>query len=160
MSETGVRAEQTEARPLRARRALLRRLADVVSLPASRINVFERSVVGDLLVDVLRTAATDERRRVAERLAPLGELPDALKRLLLRDEPEVARPLLEECAALSDADLIGCARDAGLEHRLMMAARRGLSEVVAEALFNWAEEAVIAAVRRNDTARPQIGRSA
>lgn len=153
MSETGVRAEQTEARPLRARRALLRRLADVVSLPASRINVFERSVVGDLLVDVLRTAATDERRRVAERLAPLGELPDALKRLLLRDEPEVARPLLEECAALSDADLIGCARDAGLEHRLMMAGRRGLSEVVTEALFNWAEEAVIAAVLRNDTAR-------
>ncbi|WP_303702897.1 DUF2336 domain-containing protein, partial [Brevundimonas naejangsanensis] len=134
-------------------RALLRRLADVVSLPASRINVFERSVVGDLLVDVLRTASTDERRRVAERLAPLGELPDALKRLLLRDEPEVARPLLEECAALSDADLIGCARDAGLEHRLMMAARRGLSEVVTEALFNWAEEAVIAAVLRNDTAR-------
>ncbi|HEY4586937.1 MAG TPA: DUF2336 domain-containing protein [Brevundimonas sp.] len=153
MSETGVRAEQTEARPLRARRALLRRLADVVSLPASRINVFERSVVGDLLVDVLRTASTDERRRVAERLAPLGELPDALKRLLLRDEPEVARPLLEECAALSDADLIGCARDAGLEHRLMMAARRGLSEVVTEALFNWGEEAVIAAVLRNDTAR-------
>lgn len=153
MSEPRVRAEETGTRPLRARRALLRRLADVVSLPASRINVFERSVVGDLLVDVLRTAATDERRRVAERLAPLGELPDALKRLLLRDEPEVARPLLEECAALSDADLIGCARDAGLEHRLMMAARRGLSEVVAEALLNWAEEAVIAAVLRNDTAR-------
>lgn len=153
MSEPRVRAEEGEARPLRARRALLRRLADVVSLPASRINVFERSVVGDLLVDVLRTASTDERRRVAERLAPLGELPDALKRMLLRDEPEVARPLLEECAALSDADLIGCARDAGLEHRLMMAARRGLSEVVTEALFNWAEEAVIAAVLRNDTAR-------
>ncbi|WP_303717732.1 DUF2336 domain-containing protein [Brevundimonas naejangsanensis] len=153
MSEPRGRAEEGEARPLRARRALLRRLADVVSLPASRINVFERSVVGDLLVDVLRTASTDERRRVAERLAPLGELPDALKRLLLRDEPEVARPLLEECAALSDADLIGCARDAGLEHRLMMAARRGLSEVVTEVLFNWAEEAVIAAVLRNDTAR-------
>lgn len=153
MSEPRGRAEEGEARPLRARRALLRRLADVVSLPASRINVFERSVVGDLLVDVLRTASTDERRRVAERLAPLGELPDALKRLLLRDEPEVARPLLEECAALSDADLIGCARDAGLDHRLMMAARRGLSEVVTEALFNWAEEAVIAAVLRNDTAR-------
>ena len=153
MSEPRVRAEETGTRPLRARRALLRRLADVVSLPASRINVFERSVVGDLLVDVLRTASTGERRRVAERLAPLGELPDALKRLLLRDEPEVARPLLEECAALSDADLMGCARDAGLEHRLMMAARRGLSEVVAEALFNWAEEAVIAAVLRNDTAR-------
>ncbi|MBD7941824.1 DUF2336 domain-containing protein [Brevundimonas guildfordensis] len=153
MSEPGVRAEEGEARPLRARRALLRRLADVVSLPASRINVFERSVVGDLLVVVLRTASVEERRRVAQRLAPLGELPDALKRLLLRDDPGVARPLLEDCAALSDADLIGCARDAGPEHRLMMAARRGLTEAVTETLLSWGEEAVIAAVLRNDSAR-------
>lgn len=153
MSEPRGRAEEGEARPLRARRALLRRLADVVSLPASRINVFERSVVGDLLVDVLRTASVEERRRVAQRLAPLGELPDALKRLLLRDDPEVARPLLEDCAALSDADLIGCARDAGPEHRLMMAARRGLTEAVTETLLSWGEEAVIAAVLRNDSAR-------
>lgn len=153
MGETGVRAEETGARPSRARRALLRRLADVVSLPASRINVFERSVVGDLLVDVLRPAPVEERRRVAQRLAPLGELPDTLKRLLLRDEPEVARALLEDCAALSDADLIGCARDAGLEHRLMMASRRGLSEAVTETLLSWGEEAVIVAVLRNDSAR-------
>ncbi|MBK1970927.1 DUF2336 domain-containing protein [Brevundimonas sp. 3P9-tot-E] len=153
MGETGVRAEEIGARPSRARRALLRRLADVVSLPASRINVFERSVVGDLLVDVLRPAPVEERRRVAQRLAPLGELPDTLKRLLLRDEPEVARALLEDCAALSDADLIGCARDAGLEHRLMMASRRGLSEAVTETLLSWGEEAVIVAVLRNDSAR-------
>jgi uncharacterized protein (DUF2336 family) len=153
MGETGVKAEETGARPSRARRALLRRLADVVSLPASRINVFERSVVGDLLVDVLRPAPVEERRRVAQRLAPLGELPDTLKRLLLRDEPEVARALLEDCAALSDADLIGCARDAGLEHRLMMASRRGLSEAVTETLLSWGEEAVIVAVLRNDSAR-------
>ena len=153
MSDAGAKAQETGTRPSRARRALLRRLADVVSLPASRINVFERSVVGDLLVDVLRPAPVEERRRVAQRLAPLGELPDTLKRLLLRDEPEVARALLEDCAALSDADLIGCARDAGLEHRLMMASRRGLSEAVTETLLSWGEEAVIVAVLRNDSAR-------
>ena len=49
----------------RARRALLRRLADVVSLPASRVNAFERAVTGDLLVEMLRLANPDERRRVA-----------------------------------------------------------------------------------------------
>jgi uncharacterized protein (DUF2336 family) len=132
---------------------LLRRLADVVSLPASRINAFERAVVGDLLVDVLRPATLEERRRVALRLAPLGELPDALKRLLLRDEPPVAAPLLEDCAALSDADLIGCARDATIRHRLMMAARRDLSEAVTDTLLSWGEEPVIAAVLANPSAR-------
>lgn len=145
--------ETSTPRGRTARQVLLRRLADVVSLPASRINAFERAVVGDLLVDVLRPAMLEERRRVALRLAPLGELPDALKRLLLRDEPPVAAPLLEDCAALSDADLIGCARDATIRHRLMMAARRDLSEAVTDTLLSWGEEPVIAAVLANPSAR-------
>lgn len=62
---------------MRARRALLKRLADVVSLPASRINAFERSVTGDLLVDMLRLASHEERRRVAARLAPWPNCPTA-----------------------------------------------------------------------------------
>ncbi|WP_427788942.1 DUF2336 domain-containing protein [Brevundimonas diminuta] len=136
-----------------ARRVLLRRLADVVSLPASRINAFERSVVGDLLVDVLRPAPLEDRHKVAVRLAPLGELPDMLKRLLLRDEPFVAAPLLQDCAALSDADLIGCARDSGPEHRAMMAARRDLSEAVTDALLNMGEEAVVDLLLANPSAQ-------
>ena len=55
--------EATPETPLRARRALLKRLADVVSLPASRINAFERAVTGDLLVEMLRLASREERRR-------------------------------------------------------------------------------------------------
>jgi len=137
----------------RARHALLKRLADVVSLPASRVNVFERSVVGDLLVEMLRLAAPEDRRRVAVRLAPLGEVPDSLARLLLRDEPEIAGVLIEQCAALSDSDLVACAAEAGLEHRFLLAARRNLSEVVTDALLAHHEPAVIEAVLRNTTAR-------
>ena len=137
----------------RARHALLKRLADVVSLPASRVNAFERSVVGDLLVEMLRLAAPEERRRVAVRLAPLGEVPDSLARLLLRDEPEIAGVLIEQCAALSDSDLIACAAEAGMEHRFLLAARRNLSEVVTDALLAHDEPAVIEAVLRNTTAR-------
>mgnify|MGYP007020285809 CR=1 FL=1 len=47
------------AERFKARHALLKRLADVVSLPASRINAFERSVTGDQLVEMLRLAAPD-----------------------------------------------------------------------------------------------------
>ena len=138
---------------LRARHALLKRLADVVSLPASRINAFERAVTGDLLVEMLRLAAPNERMRVAARLAPLAELPNSLARLLLRDEPAVAGLLIEQCASLSDADLVSCARDAEPEHRFLMASRRGLSEVVTETLISFGEDAVIEAVLRNTTAR-------
>ncbi len=137
----------------KTRQTLLRRLADVVCLPASRINAFERAVTGDLLVDLLRLASVEERRRVAVRLAPLAELPDSLARLLLRDEPSVAAPLIEHCASLTDVDLIGCARGAGIEQRLLIAERRGLSEVVTETLLSFGEDAVIEAVLRNTSAR-------
>ena len=137
----------------KTRQTLLRRLADVVCLPASRINAFERAVTGDLLVDLLRQAPVEERRKVAVRLAPLAELPDSLARLLLRDEPSVAGPLIEQCASLTDVDLIGCARDAGIEHRLLIAERRGLSEVVTETLLSFGEDVVIEAVLRNASAR-------
>ena len=150
--------EATEAPSLKARHALLKRLADVVSLPASRINAFERAVTGDLLVEMLRLATVEERRRVASRLAPLAELPNSVARLLLRDEAAIAGLLIEQCASLSDADLIGCARDAGPEHRLLMARRRGLTEIVTETLFSFGEMEVIDAVLRNPTARlSQIG---
>jgi uncharacterized protein (DUF2336 family) len=146
-------AEDAPRAASKTRQTLLRRLADVVCLPASRINAFERAVTGDLLVELLRQASVEERRRVAVRLAPLAELPDSLARLLLRDEPSVAGPLIEQCASLTDVDLIGCARDAGLEHRLLIAERRGLSEVVTEALLSFGEDAVIEAVLKNTSAR-------
>jgi len=139
--------------PFRARHALLKRLADVVSLPASRINAFERAVTGDLLVEMLRLASPEDRKRVAARLAPLAELPNALARMLLRDEPAIAGLLIEQCASITDADLVACARDAGPEHRFLMASRRGLTEVVTETLMSFGESHVIEAVLRNASAR-------
>lgn len=137
----------------RARRALLRRLADVVSLPGSRVNAFERAVTGDLLVEMLRLANPDERRRVATRISGLAELPNNLTRMLLRDEADIAGLLIEECAALTDSDLVACARDTGPEHRFLMAARRGLSEVVCDALVEPLEVGTVEALLRNTTAR-------
>ena len=106
-----------------------------------------------LLVEMLRLASREERRRVAARLAPLAELPNSVARILLRDEVEIAGPLIEQCASLSDADIVGCARDASFEHRLLIAARRGLSEIVTETLFAFGEMAVMEAVLRNASAR-------
>ncbi|MGH7028479.1 DUF2336 domain-containing protein [Brevundimonas sp.] len=146
-------AEDAPPGPSKARQTLLRRLADVVCLPASRINAFERAVTGDLLVELLRLAPVEERRRVALRLTPLAELPNSLARMLLRDDPSVAGPLIEDCASLTDADLIGCVRDAKTEHRLLIAARRGLTEIVTETLLSFGEEAVIETVLKNNSAR-------
>ncbi len=82
----------------------------MVCLPSSRINAFERSVTADLLVEMLRDADLSERERAARRLIGLTEIPSSLARLLLRDEPVVARHLLVDCPSLHDAELIDCTR--------------------------------------------------
>lgn len=146
-------AETPPPAPSRARLALFKRLADIVCLPASRVNAFERSMTADLLVDMLREATLEERVRVARRLSSLAEIPPVLVRLLLRDTAEVAYELLENCTTLSDADLLDCALHAGPEHRRLIAIRRGVGEVVSDALVQPLEPLVVEAVLRNELAK-------
>ena len=144
--------EEAERPKHRARLALLKRLADVISLPLSRVNSFERSVTADLLVEILRDADFDERARIARRIATLAEIPNCLIRLILRDDLDIAYPMLVDSTALSDADLLDCARNATGAHRRLIAQRRGISEVVAEALVELGETLVVEALLRNDQA--------
>ena len=155
MSQTSPAAppDDPPAPRFRARHALLKRLADVVCLPSSRVNAFERSVTADLLIEILREASSEERLRVSRRLSSLVEVPAQLARLLMRDEPDVARPLLTDCETLSDADLVDCVRLSGPDHRLMIAGRKAVSEVVVEALVASGETPVMEAVVGNRDAR-------
>jgi uncharacterized protein (DUF2336 family) len=158
MSDIAPLSEPTDAepeapRPSKARTALLKRLADVVCLPSSRVNAFERAMTTDLLVEILREAELMERARVARRLATLTEPPPVLSRLLLRDVIQVSRDLLENCPSLCDTDLVDCVRHASMEHRRIIAQRRAVSDVVCEALIEAQESPVIEALLRNDQAR-------
>ncbi|WP_269713988.1 DUF2336 domain-containing protein [Caulobacter sp. NIBR2454] len=119
----------------RLRAALLKRLADLVCLPAERTDPHQKAVAVDLLIEALREAAEGERVRVAQRLSAISSPPAALVRVLLRDAVAVARPLLESRAHLGDAELVDCARRASDEHRALIAARPGVSEVVSDAIL-------------------------
>ncbi len=143
----------TPAKGSRARAALLKRMADVVCLPGSRVNAFERAMIADLLVEMLREAELEERARVAKRLTMLTEIPHSLLRLLLRDDIRVAKALLEDCPFLQENDLIRCAREATTEHRRLLAGRRNIGEMLSEALLEKMEPAGVDALMRNDTAR-------
>ena len=132
-----------------ARHVLLKRLADVVCLPESRINAFERAVTADLLVEMLREAEVGERARVSKRLSILAELPNSLVRLLLIDEVEVARPLIEDGEALSDSDLYFCARNGRHGHRVLLAARKSLPSFLSEILVDSEELPVIETLLKN-----------
>jgi uncharacterized protein (DUF2336 family) len=151
-ARAGAEAPPAAAPRVRSRTALLKRLADVVSLPSSRVNAFERAVTADLLIDLLYAAHVDERVKVARRLSSLGGIPHGLVRLILRDEIEVAAPLLTESVSLSDCDLLDCIRSTGPAHRQLIAARKGVGEVVCEALVAQGDLPVIEILLRNSQA--------
>jgi uncharacterized protein (DUF2336 family) len=154
MSDVLATADPAPARRrVSARTALLKRLADVVSLPASRVNAFERAVTADLLVEILREAEPSQRERVARRLAPLSEIPTALLRLLLKDEIAVAGVLLADHGGLNDCDLLDCIEGTGLDHHLGIAHRRPVSEIVVKALVALGQPAITEALLKNPAAR-------
>jgi uncharacterized protein (DUF2336 family) len=135
-----------------SRQTLLKRLADVVCLPESRINAFERAVTADLLVEMLSEAGVEDRARVAKRLSHLTEVPNSLVRRLIIDEVRVARALIEECETLNDSDMSYCARNGGHEHRMLLAARKNLAPILTEILIEQQDVRVIEVILKNTRA--------
>ncbi len=145
--------ELTQPETPRARAILARRLADIVGLPSSRITPRERWIVADLLHDLLRASEMPLRRRVAQRLASLNEAPHRLLRMLAIDAFEVAEPILEECSALTDFDMMEIVQSGTLQHRMVVARREKISETVAAALAAYGETPVVERLLKNHTAR-------
>ncbi|WP_417486121.1 DUF2336 domain-containing protein [Maricaulis sp.] len=143
--------ELSEPVTTRTRAVLAKRLADIVGLPSSRITPRERWIVGDLLYDVIRASDIELRKRCAKRLSGLTDAPSRLLRTLACDEFEVAEPILADCLALSDFDMMEIARIGKLQHRLALANRESLSATVSASLAAAGEIPVIERLLRNKT---------
>ncbi|MEM7729691.1 MAG: DUF2336 domain-containing protein, partial [Pseudomonadota bacterium] len=131
------------------RRQLAKRLADAICLPASKLTPQERHMAGDVLVELLRSTESDIRESVAKRLVMLNEAPRTLLVLLGKDDIAIARHVLENSKSLTDSDLIQIARKVKMEHRLMIAQRRHLSDAVADVIVEFMEEDVVETLLKN-----------
>lgn len=131
------------------RRQLAKRLADAICLPASKLTPQERHMAGDVLVELLRSAEPDIREAVAKRLVMLNEAPRTILVMLAKDEIQIARHVLENSRSLTDSDMIQIARKVKMEHRIMMAQRRKLSDAVVDVLVEFMEEDVVETVLKN-----------
>jgi len=136
----------------RARRLLLRRLIDFVALPATAVAPQDRSMGGDILLEMLFYAAPDDRRFCAQRLQVNKEAPRRLMRYLAMSDLEVARPILEVNEGFDAADLATIADETTLDHRLLIAQRKRIDPCVAEALCQREEPAVLKALLQNNGA--------
>lgn len=131
------------------RRQLARRLADAICLPASKLTPQERHMAGDVLVELLRSTEPDIRETVAKRLVMLNEAPRTLLVILAQDDIRIARHVLENSKSLTDSDLIKIARKVKMEHRVMMAQRRHISDAVVDVLVEFMEEDVVETLLKN-----------
>lgn len=136
-----------------SRRKLAARLTDLVCLPTTSITPQERHIAGDLLLEMLTEGEIPLRQRCARRISTLVEAPSLIIRVLAKDVFEVAEPILRDSEAISDNDLVAAARNGNIEHRLAIASRRPVSELVADTLASYREEGVLLALVKNPHTR-------
>jgi len=147
MTETSI--AKSKSKTDWARSALLKRLIDTVAMPASSISFQDRHLASDILLDMLFEASDQDRALCAKRLRVSTEAPRRLMRYLAQCQLDVARPLLEENTAFDSSDLREIVEGTGVEHQLLVAARRNLSAVVSEALIDQGEVQVLRALLNN-----------
>lgn len=147
------RPDPVPAPAVSARSRLTRRLADIVCLPSSQLSPQERRIVADVLEEIMRHAAPDLRGRIARRLAEQAEAPPGLLRRLALDAFEVAEPILQTAKSLTDFDLMEIASKGESRHRLAIARRSHVSEVVSAALVSAGDITEVSALLANPGAR-------
>jgi uncharacterized protein (DUF2336 family) len=89
------------------------------------------------------------RRALAEAVAASPNLPHAVAARLAGDDPDVARPILEQSPVLSDDDLAAIVRTHAVPYALAVAGRAHLSEQLSDLLADTNEQEVIAALVGN-----------
>ena len=127
----------------RARDALFRRLLDLVAMPASRLAHQDRNMVGDILLDMLFHATTEERSLCASRLATSREAPRRLLRYLAQCSFQIAQPLLEQNEAFDACDLSEIVESTSTEHRMAIARRKVVAPGVSATLAEHGEPHVV-----------------
>ncbi|MEZ5894940.1 MAG: DUF2336 domain-containing protein [Parvularculaceae bacterium] len=133
-----------------ARALLVRKLLDIVVLPAARISANERSLTADLMLQVLDKVEASLRLEVSRRVCRVPEAPNALVRMLLLDEPEIAEPIIRHAESISEALLIECANEGKTAHREMIARRIDLTSSLADAIISHGEPEVCKLLLRRE----------
>ena len=136
-----------------ARKILLRRLIDYIALPGSQVAPQDRSMGGDILLDMLLHANDEERILCARRLAGLSEAPRRVLRFLAQCNLEIASPLLQVSEAFDSSDLLEIINQVSTDHRMLIAGRKKVPISVCDELARRAELKVVQELLRNKGAQ-------
>lgn len=138
-----------DALPRRARSTLLRRLIDVVAMPSSRIPPQDRSMAGDVLLEMLFDADEEDRAFCAKRLIPTHEAPRRVLRYLGLCSVSISKDLLEQNSSFDDSDLTFILRQSSPAHAEAIARRKTLGPSLCDALVETGHAPAICDMLRN-----------
>ena len=131
------------------RKVLAETVSDLFLGGTTVLSSRERSLMFDILHQIVRDAEMEVRRIIAENLASQADTPRELAAFLSNDQIEVAYPILTQCEVLDDRDLIEVIRQRTLEHQMAIAIRESISADVTDALVQGGDEAVIRTLLEN-----------
>lgn len=131
------------------RNELARNVATLFSLTSEKCSDEQIEVYDSVLVRLSDMVEMQARAFIAGRLASLRRAPEGTIRRLADDDIEVARPVLEQSTVLRDTDLVEIALKRGEDHKVAIAAREILSEMVTDVLVESGSTAVHRTVARN-----------
>src|SRR5271169_3364699 len=135
------------------RRELLRQVTDLFFVNPDQHGGGELALFDDVLSQLAGEMEAAVRAELAGRMAPAANAPRRLVRGLATDATiEVARPILEASAALSDEDLMYVAAHRGQEHLKAISRRDSVSEAVTEAIVERADDDTLGVLLSNDGA--------
>jgi uncharacterized protein (DUF2336 family) len=135
------------------RQALTATVTDLFFSSGSSLTDRERSLMAEILRQLINDVETSVRRALAEKLAKQPDAPRDLVLSLANDEIAVAHVILEHSEVLRDEELIEIIHHRTLEHQLAIAVRKSVSEQVCDALVETGHVDAIRALLENNSAR-------
>lgn len=136
-----------------ARSHLFEVMGDLFMDQARTLTVQERALMVDILEKLITEVSHDIRVRLSQRLAAAPNIPRELALLLAHDDIDVAAPILMQCKALHQVDLIEVIHQRSRQHMLAIAMRRDLSQQVSDALVDSNDIDIIRTLLENTDAQ-------
>ena len=133
--------------------AMAATLAELFNSTGSGLKESERTLMFDVMRELVHEAEVCVRRTLASYLAASDGAPHDLITMLANDDIDVAFPVLTESGVLKDLDLIEVVRSRTFQHQLAIAVREDLSIEVTDALVETENTDVIQAALENESAR-------
>lgn len=145
--------ELARDRSAKGRTVLVKAISDVFFQESHIPGDVEKRLFGDVVAKILDQVADEIRADIADQIARSEHVDRDLVLRLANDDAIVATPILQMSPLLHDDDLAEIARTRDETHRLAIAARPAIGEVVTDALAEVGDRAVLRRIAANRGAR-------